>query len=204
LPTQTDFDADIQPIDADARITYYAYGSYGWQYLDATAPEQRVTLSSAPHYVVGADDAALYVRGIVNGKVLVYSPKKIVIEDDLTYAAHPRIVADADDYLGLVSDNNVEIAEPATTGPGDVTVHASIYAKRRFVVRNYTAGGHAALTVFGSVAAGSISATEPRFRTELAFDDRLENLRPPSFPMTDRYELAAWDNSWTVEPLVQE
>jgi hypothetical protein len=197
-------DTRVQPFAADARITFYADGSYGWQPVGATTPEQRVTLTNEPHYLVGADDVTLYVRGIVNGTVLVYSPEKIVIEDDLTYAEHPRMIEDADDYLGLVSDANVEIAGPDTTGPGDVTVHASIYAKRRFVVRNYSASERAALFIYGSVAAGSVSATEPRFRTELEFDDRLENLRPPSFPMTDRYELAAWDSSWTVEPLVQE
>jgi hypothetical protein len=54
--------------------------------------------------------------------------------------------------------------------------------------------------VYGSIAAGSVSATEPRFRTKLEFDDRLENLRPPSFPLTNRYEISAWDGRWTMEP----
>jgi hypothetical protein len=193
-------DANVQEFTTDARITFHADGSYTWRYVESIEPERRVILMQEPHYLVAADKATLYLRGTVNGKVLGYSPERIVIEDDLTYAAHPAHDADSDDYLGLVSDNVIEIAEPETTGPGDVTVHAAIYAKRRFVVRNYNAGGHATLVIYGSVAAGSVSATEPRFRTKLQFDDRLEKLRPPSFPLTDRYEVASWDGRWTVEP----
>jgi hypothetical protein len=192
-------EARVRQFAADTRITFYADGTYGWASVEPAAPEQRVALTAEPHVLVGAPRAALYVRGVVDGQVLVYSPEAIVIEDDLIYAADP-VAADVDDYLGLVSDKNVEIAEPATTGPGDLTVHASIYAKRRFVVRNYRHRDDATLVVYGSVAAGSLSATEPRFRTKLKFDPRLENARPPRFPLTDRYELTAWNGTWTLEP----
>jgi hypothetical protein len=192
-------DAQVHELPQDARITFYADGSYGWAFVESAVPEERMTLGAEPHYLVAAEKAALFVRGTVNGKVLVYSPQRIVIEDDLTYAVHPAFSSKSDDYLGLVSDGNVEIADPESTGPGNVTVHAAIFAKRSFNVRNYNASGLATLSVYGSVAAGSISATEPRFRTKLEFDDRLTNLRPPSFPLTDRYELAAWDGRWILD-----
>jgi hypothetical protein len=73
------------------------------------------------------------------------------------------------------------------------------YAKRRFAVRDYNARGNDLLNIYGSVTAGSLSATEPRYRTKIRFDRRLETLRPPSFPMTDRYEVESWDNEWKVE-----
>jgi hypothetical protein len=201
------FDDDV-PADGErthrfathARITFHADGSFTWRELDSSAPEQRVALSSEPHYLIGGEEAALYVRGVVNGRVLVYSPEKIVIEDDLTYAEDPAVTPDADDYLGLVSDSNVEIAEPETTGPGDLTVHASIFAKHRFLVRAFRENEHATLFVYGSVTAGTLSATEPRFATKLDFDERLEERRPPRFPLTDRYEVAAWDGRWTEDP----
>ena len=191
--------AQVHELSADARITFYADGSYSWRYVEASAIAERATLGDEPHYLVAAEDATLYLRGIVNGKVLVYSPRRIVIENDVTYAAHPAFVPDSDDFLGLVSDGNVEIAEPEATGPGDITVHAAIFAKRSFTVRSYGARGLATLNVYGSVAAGSVSATEPRFRTKVQFDDRLANLRPPSFPLTDRYELGAWDGLWIMD-----
>jgi hypothetical protein len=192
-------DAEVHELLQDARITFYADGSYGWAYVESAAPEKRVPIGVEAHYLVAAEKAALYLRGTVNGKVLVYSPERIVIEDDLVYAVHPGISPESDDYLGLVSEGNVEIAEPESTGPGNVTVHAAIFAKRTFAVREYGARGLATLSVYGSVAAGSITATEPRFRTKLQFDDRLTNLRPPSFPLTDRYELAAWDGRWILD-----
>jgi hypothetical protein len=192
-------DAQVHELPQDARITFYADGSYGWTFVESAVPEERMTIGAQPHYLVAAEKAALYVRGTVNGKVLVYSPHRIVIEDDLTYAVHPAFSAKSDDYLGLVSDGNIEIADPESTGPGNVTVHAAIFAKRSFNVRSYNTSGLATLSVYGSVAAGSISATEPRFRTKVEFDDRLTNLRPPSFPLTDRYELAAWDGRWILD-----
>jgi hypothetical protein len=193
-------DAQVHELTKDARITFYADGSYGWTYVETAEPEKRTLLGSEPHYVVAAEKAIVYVKGIVNGKVLVYSPRRIVIEDDLVYAAHPAFPPDSDDYLGLVSEGSVEIAAPESTGPGDVTVHAAIFAKRSFAVRSYGTRGLATLRVYGSVAAGWITATEPRFRTKLEFDDRLASLRPPSFPLTDRYELAAWDGRWILDP----
>lgn len=200
FPTQDDVDPRrLRRFDADTRISFYADGSYAWQALDEPGAEHRVALSDEPHYLLADDDASLFVKGVVNGKVLVYAPEDIVIEDDLVYAADPSEVPDSGDYLGLVANHNVVIADPETTGPGDLTVQAAIYAKSRFLVRRYGAHGPATLHVFGSVAAGALSATEPRFRTKLEFDPRLEEARPPGFPMTDRYELVAWDGLWVED-----
>jgi hypothetical protein len=187
----------VHRFHADAHITFRADGTYDWRYAESSAPAQRVALSSEPHYLVALGKTSLHVEGIVNGKVLVYAPRDVVIGGDLVYAADPTR-ADADDYLGLVADGTVAIAERETTGPGDLTVHATIYARRRFAVRNYRLSDDATLFVYGSVSAGTLSATEPRFRTQLTFDKRLEKLRPPSFPLTNRYEIADWDARWSV------
>src|SRR5262249_1086037 len=55
------------------------------------------------------------------------------------------------------------------------------------------------LTIFGSLTAGSLTATEPRYATKVEFDPRLSNARPPSFPLTDRYELESWAGEWRVD-----
>jgi hypothetical protein len=195
-------DADrIQRVDADTRVTFYADGSIGWKDAEAGGQERRRELpSDEPFYFVAGEKAKLYLSGVVDGKVLVYSPKEIVIVGDLIYASDPRADPASDDYLGLVSDGDVEVADPETTGPGDLDVQASIYARRRFAIRNFMRNEHATLSVYGSVTAGSLSATEPRYSTNVQFDRRFEDARPPSFPMTDHYEIAAWDGRWTVEP----
>ena len=184
---------------ANAEITFHGDGSFSWAYLKGEMSGHRVRLSDEPHYLLGDRGVSLRVSGVVNGKVLVYAPNDIVIGDDLLYAGDPRLDPDSDDFIGLVADRNVTVAEPRITGPGDVTVHAAILAKRRFLVRNYSSRRAGTLHVFGSVAAGSLSATEPRFRTRLEFDPRLGDARPPGFPVTDRYEVVEWDGTWTEE-----
>ena len=184
---------------ADADIIFHVDGSFSWAFLKGEMSGHRIRLSDDPHYLLGDKGVSLRVSGIVNGKVLVYAPGDIVIGDDLLYANDPHLDPDSDDFVGLVADRNVVVAESRLTGPGDLTVHAAILAKRRFLVRNYRSRGGNTLHVFGSLASGSLSATEPRFRTRLEFDPRLDDARPPGFPVTDRYEVVEWDGTWTEE-----
>jgi hypothetical protein len=184
----------IQRLERDTAITFHADGSYAWQPADGGA-EQRRTLDDEPHYIVGAEDVVLHVRGTVNGTVLVYTPERIVIVDDLRYADDPRQPG-ATDYLGLVAERSVEIAPPEITGAGDLEVQASIYARRQFAVRDYRSRPSGTLRIYGSVAAGSVTATEPRFATQIEFDERLTTVRAPGFPQSDRYELESWSGEW--------
>ncbi len=194
-------DDQVHHFDQDARITFYADGSYDWQVIGSESPQQKAAISKDVSYLIAARKVKLHVKGTVNGKVLVYSPERIVIDGDLVYAQDPEEVPDADDYLGLVSDKYVDIGPPDVTGPGDLVIYAAIYAKRRFVVRRYRFRNEALLYIYGSLSVGSLSATEPRYYTRIRFDQRLEELRPPGFPMTDRFEVESWDTTWNVEPI---
>lgn len=191
----------MQKFEKHARITFIADGSFVWQDIDANTEPQRVTMSGNTTYLIAEDKVRLHLKGKVNGKVLVYSPERIVIEGDLVYANDPESNPEADDYLGLVSDKNVDIASPNITGPGDLSIHAAIYAKRRFAVKRYRAREQGLLYLYGSLSVGSLSATEPRFSTRIRFDPRLEVLRPPGFPMTNRYEVESWDEAWNAQAI---
>jgi hypothetical protein len=177
------------------RVTFYSDGSYGWREIGSNDPEQRQAVSAA-HYIVGSGVTPICVRGTVRGKVVVYSPERIIVEGSLIYAHDPRSSPVADDYLGLISSKDVEIAPQNVTGPGDLEIHAAIYAKRRFVVSDEDARGTATLWIHGSLTAGSLSATEPRYATRYDFDRRFEQVRPPGFPVTNRYEVDTWDAQW--------
>lgn len=193
-------DDQVQEFDEDTRITFHPDGSYTWVSFENGLFERRGHLREPASYLLAAKKAKLHVRGKVNGKVLIYSPEQIVIVDDLVYAGDPDARTDGDDFIGLVSDKTIRIAEPKVTGPGDLEVHGAIYAKRRFMVARYRdREGGGTLKIFGSLTAGSLSATEPRFATRIRFDPRLEAARPPGFPVTDRYEVESWDSSWTVD-----
>jgi hypothetical protein len=194
-------DDQVHHFGEDTRITFYGDGSYMWQPVDSESAEQVATISEDTMYLIADRKVNMYLKGTVNGKVLVYSPERIVIEGDLIYEQNPEEVPDADDYLGLVSDKYVDIAPPDITGPGDLLINAAIYAKRRFAVRGYRSRDNALLYLFGSLSVGTLSATEPRYHTRIQFDQRLEKLRPPGFPMTDRYEVESWDANWNVGPI---
>jgi hypothetical protein len=185
-----------QRFERDAALTFHADGTVSWRDVD-TGYETSRSLGEEPFYVLAFEDVELEIRGTVNGKVLVYARERIVIADDLRYAVDPR-TPHADDYLGLVAERTVEIAEPDVTGPGDLEVFASIYARQRFVVRNFTARRSGTLVIHGSLTAGTLSASEPRFATKIEFDNRLTTMRAPSFPLSDRYELDSTTGEWRV------
>jgi hypothetical protein len=193
-------DEQVQHFDDDARITFYDDGSYEWQTIGTESSKQKVSISGNSCFLIAGKDVNLHVKGTVNGKVLVYSPERIIIEGNLVYADDPMETPEADDFLGLASDKYVEVAPPDVTGPGDLVINAAIYAKRRFAVSRYRFREESLLHIYGSLTAGSLSATEPRYATRIEFDQRLEQLRPPRFPMTDRYAIESWDNNWRVEP----
>ena len=202
-PRAAAFDEGAVPADRvrriahDSLLTFNADGTFESRAFPYGAAVDSGALGEEPFYIVAADGVELRVHGTVNGKVLVYSPERIVIVDDVRYSSDPRVPG-ADDYLGLVAERTVEIDEPEVTGPGDLEVHASIYARSRFAIRSYRSRRSGTLVIYGSITAGTVSATEPRFATRIEFDDRLTTMRAPGFPLSDRYELDSASGEWRV------
>jgi hypothetical protein len=192
--------ARVHEVAGDTRIRFFADGSYRWTDLRTSQSQYLNDPAEHPVYFIATREAALHVQGVVAGKVLLYSPRRIVIEGSLTYATDPRSDSDSENYLGIVSDRVVEVAPPGVTGGGDLEIDAAIYAGRRFVVTSIDHPRTATLRIYGSLAAGSISATEPRYATKIDYDSRFERQRPPGFPSTNRYEVANWNGQWTEQP----
>jgi hypothetical protein len=190
----------IHELANDTHVEFRGDGSYSWRDRKSDRTQYRSEPSGQPVYLLAERGVTLYVRGVVAGKVLVYSPQRIVIEDSLTYAHDPRDDADSDDYLGLVCDRDIVVAPPYVTGPGDMDIHAALFAKRRFVVTNIDHSRSATLRILGSLAAGSVTASEPRYATKVEYDTRFEELRPPGFPTTNRFAAEHWDQRWAEIP----
>lgn len=179
--------------DDDTYIEFQGDGSYLWR----TATDESVTqIGDGLVYLIARNNARLNVQGQVRGRVVVYAPRRITISGDLVYARDPREITDSEDFLGLISDGSIEIAESNITGPGDLTIEAAIFARSRFSVRRFRDRAQGVLRIFGSLSAGSVSATEPRYATRVEHDIRLETRRPPSFPTTGQFEMIAWDRQW--------
>ncbi len=197
----TEPDAHVHRFEDDTHITLGPDGSYEWQARRADSATLAHYPIDKPLYLLAGPGRTLFVRGIVDGRVLVYSPKRIVIEGSLTYADDPRDNPASDDYLGLVCDGNVEIAPPHVTGRGDLRIDAAIFARRRFLVTRLDYHRSATLWIYGSLTAGTLSASEPRYATKIEFDPRLDRKRPPGFPSTNHFELAHWDAAWRDSPI---
>lgn len=189
----------------DARLIFTADGHYLWQAINEARPMEKHAVGEQPLYLMAAPSVSLIVSGTVNGAIVVYSPRRITIDGDITYQTSAGL-EQGGDFLGLVSGRSVVIAKRDQMKVGDLTIHASIYASSRFAVTALSGKRSGTMNIFGSVSASTITATEPRYATNIVFDPRLENLRPPGFPVTDRYELVAKNNQWTVvqEPYLEK
>ena len=132
-----DENARVHEFTSDTHIRFLGDGSYTWRPRGSSEPEHSQRAHRASRVSHRAPAMRLCTcKGVVAGRVLVYSPQRIVIEGSLTYARDPRDVPDSGDYLGLVSNKYVEVASPGVTGPGDLEIDAAIFAGRRFLVRN--------------------------------------------------------------------
>jgi hypothetical protein len=180
----------------DTRIIFNPDGSYVWRRANGEGALEHAEPSQKPRYLIGEKDAKLYVRGTVSGIFTVYSPNDIEIEDDLVYLKDPRQTVISRDYLALIAGRDIRIAATEVTGPGDLNVHAALFARRRFFTEGTEHAKPAVMFIYGSLTAGTILETEPRYGTKLDYDKRFEYLRPASFPMTRRYEVDSWDQDW--------
>jgi hypothetical protein len=187
---------DRRTFTGDTRILFNSDGSYVWRAANGEGPLERADSSDRPRYLIAEKGAKLYVAGTVSGIFTVYSPTDIEIENDLVYANDPRESLLSKDFLALISGRDIKVATAQITGVGDLHVHAAMFARRRFSIDSVDRAKPGTLYILGSLTAGTIWETEPRYATKMDFDKRFEYLRPANFPMTRRYEVDSWDQGW--------
>jgi hypothetical protein len=196
-------------IEQDSRLVFTHDGYYLVQPRKKIGVMQRYPIGERPLYILAAPRVSLWLSGTVNGAVAVYSPERIVIEGSLEYLSIENI-DQGGDFLGLISGRSVVVANRKIVPEGDLNIQAAIYAKNRFQVKQIGGRQAGTLNIYGSLSVGTITATEPRYATNIVFDTRLENNRPPGFPLTDRYELVAKAHHWQLtdepfyEPIVDQ
>jgi hypothetical protein len=192
-----DDDVRLHELTVDTAITFFPDGSYAGRDRRSGSSLFSEQPTKRSVYFVAARGVKVYVQGVVCGRFLVYSPQRIVVEGNLVYAHDPREDPDSTDYLGLVSDRDIMVAPPRVTGPGDLHIHAALFARRHVIVSHYDYPETARLEIYGSLAAGTLTASEPRYATKIEYDWRFERQRPPGFPSTDQFAAEDWDGRWT-------
>lgn len=196
-------DATTHYFDEDTDLEFRGNGSVDWTQAQSnrngTIPKPENSLM-----LIARDNARFNVSGTINGSVLLYSGRRIMITGNLRYASRDSEPATVADYLTLISDGTIEIAVSSITGSGDLVIDGALFARQRFSVRRFRDREQGELIIFGTLVAGSVSATEPRFSTRIEYDPRYDTQRPPAFPSTGLYDLADWDRQWTVTAIADE
>jgi len=146
---------DRRTFTEDTRIMFNADGSYGWRLANGSGANQFSPPSEHPQYLIADKGVKLYVRGTVRGVFTVYSPSDIEIEDDIVYLKDPRQTVISRDFLALIAGRDIKISPTEVTGPGDLTVHAALFARQRFYVEGIEHGKSATLFIYGSLTARS-------------------------------------------------
>lgn len=189
--------ARVHELQRDTRIRFMADGRYSWSDIKARTSHYGDASAGESVYFIAARGTTVHVQGVVSGRFLVYSPERIVVEGGLAYGRDPRLDRASADYLGLVCDKDIEVARPHVTGSGDLLIQAALFAKRRVVITDTGHSRSRTLNIYGSLAAGSMTESEPRYATRVEYDPRFEQLRPPRFPSTNRFAAEEWDGQWT-------
>lgn len=188
---------EVHQFTENTRLEFLADGGFGWFQSGARSGIIRPAPGNAM-LVVADESVVLELSGIVNGVVSVFAPRRLSIIGNLTYAEELAVENDQQHFLTLISNGIIEVASPAQTGPGDLEVHAALFARQRFSVIRFSSRPQGELIIRGALVAGSVSATEPRYSTRIEYDARFESMRPPAFPTTGRFDIADWDQQWHI------
>lgn len=176
---------------------------YRFKYSDKDSTV--LTSSLAPNGVIYVDDALVRLKGTVSGQYTLAcggtSPKgNIYLDDDIIYQNDPRIHPKSQDLLGIVSKNNVLIAEN-TANKSSINIDATIYCEKggfgagwpKFTEPNGNINLYGGIQNYSRVQIGVISGSDIwGFNRRYKYDDRLMIASPPGYPGTGQLEIVSW------------
>lgn len=165
--------------------------------------QDSIDLNDAAFNGVIGSSGRVSVSGTLDGKLSLFSTSQVYITDNIFYENRSGT---SNDLLGLVSENNVTIADNIPNG-SDVYIDGSIFCRSgSFGAENYNSGGprgHA--YIMGSIvqnkrgAVGTFSGVgvlSNGYYKAYRYDDRLSdpNFRPPFYPgfISAAYPIASW------------
>jgi len=142
----------------------------------------------------------VHVFGVLDGQVSVYSEGTIYLEDDITYADDPLTNPNSDDILGLISNEDVLIADNPANWT-DITIQATIMA----VNGGFTADHYSTRPVSGAIYLTGSVVQDKRgpvgtfttgithgFSKRYYYDPRLQSMAAPHYPTVRELHLVSW------------
>lgn len=179
--------------------------SIKYRFNNNAIPTTVLASSFAPNGVIYAENSILRIKGVVKGRYTVAcngtAPKgNIYLDDNITYNSDPRINPNSKDMLGIVSKNNVLIAENLAN-KSSIDIHASIYCEKggfgagwpKFTAPNGNINLYGGIQNYSRVQIGVIQGSEIwGFNRKYKYDDRLMIASPPGYPGTGQLEIVSW------------
>ncbi|MEX1276002.1 MAG: hypothetical protein WEB62_00150 [Bacteroidota bacterium] len=160
----------------------------------------------APNGVICVKSGDLRIKGTVNGKVTIAATGstrgRVYLDDDIKYAADPRVGA-SDDIMGICAQNNI-IMTDNTANQTNIQIDAALFSLNGGLsAENYNEGDpRGVIDLYGGItqnsrqAVGTFSGTPPvinhGYRKNYRYDARLMQEAPPFFPLTGVYEILSW------------
>jgi hypothetical protein len=140
-------------------------------------------------------DMTIHVKGVVDGRITVFSDNRIWIEDNIVCANNPSSDPTSDDFIGLVAEHQIILVDNLDNR-NDLFIHAALMSRHdEILVQNAGTGSRGSLTIIGSIAQQdyhSSIATDYTFNH--IYDPRLKDKTPPYFPRTTMVELTYRSN----------
>ena len=149
-------------------------------------------------FVKGGD---IKMEGVVKGQFTIATDQNVYLEDDIVYKTDPRKDPNSTDLLGIVSQNDVLIANNLANANG-INVHASIYCQNG----GFGAGWESFPLFCGKI--NLLGGIQNKSRVQIGvigllgnllgfsraykYDNRLALMSPPSYPGTGIFEIVSW------------
>ena len=201
-------------LNKDVALTFYPDGRVNVKIPPTTGATRNDTVSMnvlAPTGVFAVKNGDLRLTGTYKGQVTVVALRgsqsnkgNIWIDGEgIKAASDPSLNSNSTDMMGIVADRMAYITRNDTKGPGSITtIHGAVYCQNGELTAEdfWAIGKHGRVSLTGSLVqktAGSLGVFDSGglkngMYYSVRHDPRFLLGGPPSFPMSDKYELVSW------------
>ncbi len=193
--------------DKEVWVTFNANGTVTYK-LGSTGTWMTTSASALmPNGVLYVEKGNMHIKGTVSGQYTIccmgssgYGLGNVFLDDNIVYKVDPKTPG-ATDMLGIVTENNVYIADTAPN-KSDIVINASMMClKGGFAAEDYQHIGLCGTSYITGGIIEKISQTTGQisqgqltsgYRLNLKYDERFLVDTPPFFPKTGSYEILSW------------
>lgn len=173
-----------------------------------------ISLSDPAFNGVILGNGRVNVSGTLDGRLSIASLTDMYIQDDILCERNPQTTPSSDDMLGLISENNVVVANNVANQV-NCEIQASVFSRTgSFTAESYNTGApRGLLKLLGSIVqktrgpVGTFSGSTllTGYLKRYRYDNRLAdvNVRPPYYPgfLVKTYAITNWWESYSVAKL---